>query len=206
MGIERYEDSVFINCPFDEAYRIIFNAIVFAVQDSGFLARSAQEIDDSGEVRITKIKRIISECRQGIHDLSRTEPDSDSGLPRFNMPLELGFFLGAKEYGGRAQKQKRTLILDVDRFRFQRFCSDIAGQDIKAHRADPDKAIAAVRNWLASFRLGVFLPGSARMRDRYRQFLDDLPLICAPLYLNPDTLLFVELRTLIQEWTDQHPV
>src|SRR3990170_5195013 len=43
-----YEDSVFINCPFDSEYRAIFYALVFAVYDCGYVARCALEVDDSG--------------------------------------------------------------------------------------------------------------------------------------------------------------
>jgi hypothetical protein len=51
-----YDGNVFINCPFDAAYRPLLNAIVFAVQDCGLFTRCAMEVQDSGEVRITKIK------------------------------------------------------------------------------------------------------------------------------------------------------
>ena len=91
-----YDESVFINCPFDQQYLKIFYAVVFAVIDCGFIARCALEKDDGGEVRVHKILRIIRECRVGIHDISRTEISSSSKLPRFNMPLELEMFLGAK--------------------------------------------------------------------------------------------------------------
>lgn len=36
-------DQVFVNCPFDEAYKPLFDAIVFAITDLGFYARSARE-------------------------------------------------------------------------------------------------------------------------------------------------------------------
>lgn len=128
-----YEHCVFVNCPLDETYRPIFESIVFAIHSCGYVARCALEVDDGSEVRIEKIAKIIAECRFGVHDISRTEPDSETGLPRFNMPLELGMFLGAKRYGRAKQKQKTCLILDLDRYRFQKFISDIAGQDIAAH-------------------------------------------------------------------------
>ena len=205
MATAFYEDNVFINCPFDPEYQAIFRALVFTVHDCGYLARCALEVDDSGEVRITKINRIIRECRHGIHDISRTELDKAENLPRFNMPLELGLFLGAREFGTGRQKQKRALILDVERYRFQKFCSDISGQDIKAHEGGADKAIRAVRNWLATTLDGtVLLPSAARLVDRYRAFQADLPGICAPLHLDPDDLQFVELRTLVEEWVDQN--
>jgi hypothetical protein len=205
MAAASYEYSVFINCPFDPEYQTIFRALVFTVHDCGFLARCALEVDDGGEVRIAKINRIIRECRHGIHDISRTELDRIENLPRFNMPLELGLFLGAREFGTGRQKQKRALILDVERFRFQKFCSDISGQDVKSHEGSADKAIHAVRNWLATTLDGfVLLPSAAKMAERYREFLAQLPSVCTPLHLDPNDLQFVELRTLVEEWVDQN--
>jgi hypothetical protein len=49
------------------------------------------------------------------------------------MPLELGMFLGCKGYGGAAHATKVCLVLDVDQYRYQKFVSDIAGNDIRAH-------------------------------------------------------------------------
>lgn len=95
---------VFINCPFDRAYRPLLRALLFAIHDCGFRARSALEVEDSGEVRVQKIIRIIKESPLGIHDISRVELDPSSNLPRFNMPLELGLFMGAKVYGGADQQ------------------------------------------------------------------------------------------------------
>ena len=94
-----YNDNVFINCPFDPNYKQLFDAMVFAIHDCGFIPRCALEEDDASEVRIDKIYNIIADCRYGIHDISRTQLDAASGFPRFNMPLELGIFLGAKKFG-----------------------------------------------------------------------------------------------------------
>ncbi|MEO8112942.1 MAG: hypothetical protein ABI655_01080 [Phenylobacterium sp.] len=87
-------NDVFINCPFDRAYDPTFRALVFTIYACGFRPRSARELDDGGQTRIDKLFALIDECRFGIHDLSRTEPDEVNHLPRFNMPLELGVFLG----------------------------------------------------------------------------------------------------------------
>jgi hypothetical protein len=111
----------------------LFHSIVFTVIHCGFRARCAQEIDDSGQVRIDKILKIVEDCQYGIHDLSRTELDRSSRLPRFNMPLELGLFLGAKRFGASLQRRKTCLILDRQPHRYQKFISDIAGQDIRSH-------------------------------------------------------------------------
>lgn len=129
-----YSESVFLNCPFDEEYEPVFWAIVFTIHDCGFVARCALEVDDSSDTRIAKIYKLIEACELGIHDISRTELDSVNDLPRFNMPLELGIFLGAKRFGSAKQRKKKCLVLDRERYRFQKFCSDIAGQDIKSQQ------------------------------------------------------------------------
>ena len=38
-----YNDNVFLNCPFDAAYKQLFDALVFAVHDCGFIPRCALE-------------------------------------------------------------------------------------------------------------------------------------------------------------------
>jgi hypothetical protein len=86
-------DDVFINCPFDLDYAATFQALIFTIYACGFRPRSARELDDAGQTRIEKLFNLIHECRYGIHDLSRTDLDATFGLPRFNMPLELGIFL-----------------------------------------------------------------------------------------------------------------
>lgn len=203
MASATYETSVFINCPFDSDYEILFRALVFAVEDCGFEAHCSLEGANAGEVRISKIARLISECRHGIHDLSRTELDPVHRLPRFNMPLELGLFLGAQWYGSRKQKDKNCLILERKRGDHHDCCSDIAGQDITAHEGDPLKAIAAVRNWLATFRQGIErLPKRRVVQERFQRFQADLPGFCERAGWDPDDLQFVELRTVIEEWAD----
>lgn len=106
MAKPSYDDQAFIHCPFDGEYRPMFEALVFAVYDCGFVARCALELEDGSQVRIDKIEQIIGDCRLGIHDISRTELDGTWSLPRFNMPLELGLFLGAKRYGTGSQRRK----------------------------------------------------------------------------------------------------
>ena len=42
-GKPTYNNSVFINCPFDDDYRSLFRALVFAIEACGFGARCALE-------------------------------------------------------------------------------------------------------------------------------------------------------------------
>lgn len=199
-----YDSQVFVNCPFDEGYRPIFRAIIFAIVDCGYIPRSALEIYNSGQVRIHKITDLVARCRLGIHDLSRTELDPESGLPRFNMPLELGIFLGAQWLGSPKQKRKSCLVLDRERYRYQVFCSDIAGQDIAAHGTEPEAAVRLVRDWLRSLRADVMIPGGAKIWQRYQNFHDDLPLYCEAYQLDPSHLTFNDLTSLIGEWLKEN--
>src|SRR5947208_4085517 len=118
-----YDRSVFVNCPLDDEYRYLLDAVVFAINDCGYVTRLAIEASDGSEVRIDKIAKIIRECRFGFHDISRTASDPVTNLPRFNMPLELGLFLGAKRFGTAEQKLKSCLIADIERYRYQKFIS-----------------------------------------------------------------------------------
>src|SRR5258705_9179249 len=102
----------------------------------GFRDRCALEASNAGNVRIDKIQNIIPECKYSIHDLSRTQLDKIHRLPRFNMPLELGFDLGCKRFGKEHEQEKVVLVMDIERFRYQRFISDISGQDVYAHGAN----------------------------------------------------------------------
>ena len=196
----KVNSNVFINCPFDNSYKCIFDAIVFAVFDCGFVPRSALEIIDTGQVRVDKILQIMDQCRFGYHDISRTDLDEINQLPRFNMPFELGLFLGLARQGG----NKKCLVVDRDKYRYHKFLSDISGQDIAEHGNDPQSAVRVVRNWLRSSRKNVSIPGGNHIWQRYEQFRKILPCLCAKLHLEPSQLIFNDYTTIVCEWLKTH--
>jgi hypothetical protein len=59
----RYDVNVFINCPFDDPFQPLFDAIVFAVQGAGFYPRCALEISDAAQNRLANIMNIISDLK-----------------------------------------------------------------------------------------------------------------------------------------------
>ncbi len=194
------ERDVFINCPFTTDYQEHFEAIVFAVMRSGFTPRCARENDDGGEVRFDKICRIIAESRYGIHDISKTEPDPESGLPRFNMPLELGLFLGACKFGGKKHLYKKNLILDRQMHRYQKFISDIAGQDIHSHDGEVDILIEQIATWLRDAAPDPLVPGGRAIAIEFKRFRADLPDIAASKSLETDELTFKDLTAIAARW------
>ena len=203
MPAARYNTSVFVNCPFDPAFAPLFDAVIFAVLDCGYTPRCTLEIQDSGQSRIDKIHALIEQSRCGIHDISRTQPDAGSRPPRFNMPFELGLFLGARRFGSGNQRNKACLILDRDRYRYQKYLSDIAGQDTRAHHNRVEDAITAVRDWLSPLTSGRPLPGGGEVTRRYHVFRRALPALCRSLRLDRQSLTFTDYTNLITFWLQE---
>lgn len=207
MAKSPYEDCVFLNVPFDRSYEAFLRALVFTVHDCGFIARCAREVDNSGQVRAEKLYELIAESKLGIHDISRTSLDRAHRLPRFNMPLELGVFLGAARFGVGKQHGKSCLVLDRDPHRYQKYCSDIAGQDIRAHSNRLDELVKSVRNWLSNhlIRRRILAPGHAAVFSRYQEFRRALPALCATLQLEPRELIYNEYTAFVVGWLRANP-
>jgi hypothetical protein len=196
-----YERSVFINCPFDDKYTPMFEAIVFAVIVCGFRPLCARVRLDSSEIRLNKIMELIESSRYSIHDLSRVELDEGSPLSRLNMSLELGLDLGCKRYG-RSRENKSLLIFDAQPYRFQKYISDIGGQDVASHKNEPALAVASIRNWLRAESGRSDLPGPAALNVRYENFKRDLPRICVRLEVQPAEMTFVDFCHGVADWLE----
>ena len=150
--------------------------------------------------RFSKIEGIIEECKFGIHDISEVRLDSVNHLPRFNMLLELGLFFGCRRFGGKAQSQKVSLVLDIEQYRYQKFISDIAGHDIRCHGGEPGLAIIAVRDCLSTASKRSHVPGGATVGARYDRFRKALPQLCMEVELDSGALTFRDLSNVIVGW------
>jgi hypothetical protein len=192
--------DIFINCPFTPDYQNHFRAIVYTIIRSGFTPRCALETDNSAYNRFDKICSIIRECRLAVHNISKTEPDGNSGLPRFNMPLELGLFLAAKKFGSGAQKRKLCIIFDKSKYRYQQFMSDIAGQDIHAHNGTVKQLVMELAAWLRTELHDSKIPGGSAIAREFTKFQRQLPKLCRAIKLRPGELTFVDYRRLTIEW------
>ena len=202
MPSKSYNKSVFINCPIDRKYEPMFRSAVFAVLRCNFFVRCAQEEQDSSAIRVDKIFRMINECKFGIHDISRTQPDKKTQLPRFNMPLELGIFLGAKHFGGGDQVKKNCLIFEKRSYSYDRYISDIKGQDIKAHQNKPQTMIIEIRDWLTANSNKSSPPGGTALWKEYQQFSRWLPNACWEKKLKTAELTYHDYANLVYEWIE----
>lgn len=200
MPIDNYNNNVFINCPFDNQYINLFRATVFTVLDAGFIPRCSLEIDDASQFRLVGIQNIISECRYGIHDLSRIKLSSVSNLPRFNMPFELGLFYSAKHFGINRQKKKNCIILEKRKYRYQRFISDLSGIDVNAHGNTQKKLIFSVRNWLVTASRRHTIPPGEDINKRFRTFQNGMRSTCNARSINYESMPFIELVDNMTDW------
>jgi hypothetical protein len=150
--VSAYDQSVFINCPYDGAFEPLFHAIVLTIAALGFTPRSARESEGEADPRMVRIARGLLTSKYSIHDLSRFQGEGAENLARFNMPLELGMALGIRYLGqveGRTSNATHNwLVMVPENFVHQRFISDLAGYDVPDHDQTPRKVIQRVASWL----------------------------------------------------------
>lgn len=93
--------------------------------------------------RLETIIDLIDGSDFSIHDLSRIE--LSKGIPRFNMPVELGLAL----YRSHISRGKhRAYVFESKTYRTQRSTSDINGMDPQIHRGTAKGVMAGLRNIL----------------------------------------------------------
>jgi hypothetical protein len=113
------------------------------------------------------------------------------------MPLELGVFLGCQRFGSKRHRSKTCLVLDTEKYRFQKFISDIAGQDIYDHSNDSLRIVERIRDWLRT-QTAAHLDGAKHFVEMFKEFKVLLPTICSTLKLDPDNLTFTDLVYIIK--------
>jgi small subunit ribosomal protein S1 len=138
-----YSSTIFVNIPPSEA---VFDAIVFAVLDAGFLPRVRLNSDS-----VTELFSIVRESQFAIHEISQ--------------PFEAGLFIGCKEYGSDLHRAKEALFLSPTGGRLS---PEI---EVCAHRNDATEAIRCVISWLAQ-TIGRSLVWR-EVASRYAQYVSD---------------------------------
>jgi hypothetical protein len=144
IGISQ-KPSVFINCPYDQEFETLFLAIVFAITCQGFEPRSARESEGEPRLRFDRIVKALADSKYSIHDLSRFTGEGIDNIARFNMPLELGIAIGLHW----RRPAHNWLVLVPQGHQHQRFISDLAGFDLRAHESTVKSMISEVCIWLS---------------------------------------------------------
>ena len=139
MPRPRRIESVFLNIPYDETFEKLYLAYVVGLTQLGLRINFALAVPNQG--RLNTIISLIEQSEFSIHDLSRIE--SPRGIPRFNMPVELGLAL----YRSRiANGKHRVFIFESRRYRAQRSTSDVNGIDPQIHGGTAKGLMAGLRN------------------------------------------------------------
>jgi len=164
-----FERSVFVNCPFDDDFAPLLQAIAFCITDLGFFPRLAPENADNAANRLDRIIELIRGSKYGIHDLSRCKSAAAGEYARLNMPFELGLDHGGARFGDGQMSGKSILILEKTRYDYQKGLSDISGWDIHAHEGDYIKVVRIVSSWLIR-QAGADPVGPAKIQGNYLTF------------------------------------
>jgi hypothetical protein len=166
-----FERNVFINCPFDDSYKELLWPLLFTIVYIDLEPILSQTVS-SGNIRVEEIKKQIKNSRYSIHDISRCKPLATGDTPRFNMPFEMGLDIGCQTYGHGKLKNKKCLILETEKYYYQKVISDIGGQDIKNHNDDAKQIIAKVREWFVVV-FNKRLHAADIISDEYSEFVVD---------------------------------
>ena len=169
MTFPPFERSVFVNCPFDDAFAPILQATAFCITNLGLFPRIAPENADNAANRLDRIIDLVRGSKYGIHDLSRCRSSEAGEYARLNMPFELGLDHACARFGNGILQQKSILILEENRYDYQKGLSDIAGWDIHAHQGDHIKAVRIVSSWLIR-HAGCPPVGASKIQGDYLTF------------------------------------
>ncbi len=131
--------SVFLNIPYDDGFENLFLAYVVGLTQLGLRINAALAVPNQG--RLETIIELIEKSDFSIHDLSRVE--LTHGVPRFNMPVELGLAL----YRSHTTRGKhRIFIFEGKQYRAQRSTSDVNGIDPQIHNGTVKGLMSGLRN------------------------------------------------------------
>ena len=135
------ENCIFINCPFDDDYRPLLRALLFAVCFYGLSPKIASEESDMKSDRLRRIIKLMKSAKYSIHDLSRMCSRAEGEYYRMNMPFELGL-----DYGLCGQR-KSFLIFENNPYKLKIALSDVNGWDVSAHKEEAELIIQEFRKW-----------------------------------------------------------
>ncbi len=131
--------SVFLNIPYDRQFEDLYLAYIVGIIQLGLQVKAA--LGEANQYRLDAIIRLIESCDYSVHDLSRVE--LSRGVPRFNMPVELGLALYRSHL---TSGKHRVYVFERKMYRTQRSVSDINGLDPQIHRGTPKGVMAGLRN------------------------------------------------------------
>lgn len=132
-------ESVFLKIPYDDAFESLYLAYIVGLTQLGLRINAALAVPNQG--RLNTIIQLIEQSDFSIHDLSRIEVSR--GVPRFNMPVELGLALYRSHI---TRGRHHVFIFESKRYRAQRSTSDVNGIDPEIHNGTAKGLMIGLRN------------------------------------------------------------
>ena len=164
------EISVFLNLPYDEAYRELFLAYIAGLSVFGLTPHAALE-DATSTRRLNRICELIENCTYSIHDLSQLEFKSQPRRPRLNMPFELGLAV-ARDIKSRNKPSWFIFADDLDSLKSS--LSDLDGTDVQIHSEKRNVLFTKLMDVFSNPSLQVSVP---LMEAVYQSLVNALPKI-----------------------------
>ena len=168
-----FEKNIFINCPFDDEYEELLRPLLFFIVYHDFTPQIANQTSDSSESRLQKICKLIKKSKYSIHDISRLRCSKNDEFYRLNMPFELGIDYAHRRIGQGRLQEKKLLVLEKERYDYQKALSDLAGSDIKHHGNEPTKIISRLRKWFVETLGSRGLKSPTKIWELFNEFMAD---------------------------------
>ncbi len=169
LKLPDYNKSVFINCPLDNDFAPLLEAMLFCIVRAGLHPRLASEQIEAGKNRLDKILDLIATCKFSVHDLSRAVSKTAGEALRMNMPFELGLDMGRRRAPDHETGDKKFLIFESKQYELKRCLSDINGLDVAFHEDDFQLVLKKMRDFLV-VEAECQLPGLTEMKNEYTLF------------------------------------
>lgn len=117
----KQNEYAFINLPFHEKYETTLLALISGLTAFGLVPQLVT-LEPRSEHRLQKLIRMIRRSTCSFHDLSYVLRDGQRGVPRFNIPFELGLAVGLAG-------KPTWFVLERRRYRLLESLSDLNGVD-----------------------------------------------------------------------------
>lgn len=138
--------QVFLNYPFEPAYRPFGDALAFGVAAAGLLPLSALDYSSPDTLRLSRLVEAISSSAYSVHDLSRSQGEGPDNYARMNMPVEMGMALF---HAMNTQYQEHRCAFVVPQAHgYQKFASDLAGLDPLVYEDSAPQLVTLTFEWL----------------------------------------------------------
>ena len=109
-------------------------------------------------------------------------------------------FIAAKRFGVGILKTKRCIIFEKQKYEYQKYISDLSGQDIHSHGGNIKALIAELATWLRTQSRDAKVPGGQKIVEEFRAFRRKVPQVCTRRGLREEELTFGDYAELVAEY------